>query len=71
MAESTLSLAYTALQKEVGYLLGFGRDTSTWTAGETTEASDIIQAGLRQLYAAHDWSFLKLSDTLTLSEEQT
>lgn len=66
MAEPTTSLTFTNLQAEVGYYLGYGRTTGSWSTAQTTEVESVIQKGLRAFYdpppvgnsEGHDWSFL-------------
>jgi hypothetical protein len=62
VAESTLSLAYIDIIREIGYAAGYGRDESQWDAGGTDLAScvAILKSALRKVYAAKDWNFFKL-----------
>lgn len=69
MAESTLSPTWTTLMQEIGYFLGYGRDSNPatpaiWTAAQKVEIQAILDSGLRQFYGAYDWSFLKPTTTL-------
>lgn len=66
MAESSLSISYEQLQKEVGYVLGFGLDTREWNDQEYMLADRYIQSGLRMFYSpaainghSHQWSFMR------------
>jgi len=74
MAESTLSLGYPDFCTEVGYFLGYGRDTvsapTVWSAGQVTEIDALVQAGYRQFLSPpipYTWSFLYPLATLTLA----
>jgi hypothetical protein len=73
MAESSLSLGLPDFEREVGYFLGFGGDSSAWTADQDSLVTRIIKRGLRQFYsppvvnqgeAPHEWTFLKPVTTL-------
>ena len=76
MAESTLSVAYADLQKDVGQFLGYGRDTDAWSTANTTEVGEIIEAASRRFYGPqmvmgpgdppHEWSFLRPVTELAL-----
>lgn len=68
MAESTLSITFDDLQKEVAFYLGLSRDSTKWSASELESINSCIKSGLRQFYCpdplpgeriAHDWSFLR------------
>ena len=68
MAESTLSLERTALQKSIGLLLSFGLDPTAWEADQRSQIDHCLDVGQRRAYApvvlpgeknAHEWSFLK------------
>lgn len=71
---SDLTLQYSALRREIGRFLGYGRDPDDWDSDQTQDVTDIIAGGLRQFYwhppvegrDRHEWSFLRPSDTLTL-----
>jgi hypothetical protein len=80
MAESTLSLALTDLQGDVGYFLGYGRGLGTvtdptWNSQQQQNVTVCVNSGLRQFYfppplpgemGSYDWSFTKPITTLTL-----
>ena len=66
MAESTLVLTFSDLQKIVGRFLGYGITPGNWTSAQTDEIADIIRDGLAQFYGAHDWSFLRPLNTIML-----
>jgi len=68
MAESTLSVTYADLQREVIYFIGWGTSTSGLTSDQLAMVNGCINEGLRQFYApprlpgqskAHRWSFLR------------
>ena len=72
--ESTLSLARTELQQEIGHFLGYTRASEKWSSGELADINAALGKGLRQFYfppilqgenLAHEWSFLRPVDTLT------
>lgn len=79
MAESTLSVGYLEIAREIGYVLSYGRDSSAWGVVGTPgtnffEIDEVIQRGLRQFYnppmlegeqTAHEWTFLRPTTTLT------
>lgn len=76
MAESSLSLGYPDFCSEVGYFLGYGRDTisspTKWSADQQVDIPLVVNAGYRQfLYPPaipgvpqHEWTFLKPWTTL-------
>jgi hypothetical protein len=75
MAESTASLGYDDLRKEIGAYLGFGRTTASWSTGQADTIASCLQSGLRQFYTppvlqgemyAHEWSFLRPQATMTI-----
>lgn len=74
MTESTLSLAFVALQQEVGHYLGHGRTVAGWSADELADINAAVAKGQRQFYfppaispgqRPHKWNFLTPIDTLT------
>lgn len=78
MAESTLSLGYDDLQRDIGGIVaGFGDDSASWTAAQVAIVDRCIQAGLRKFYYPQDiippgyiWSFLRTSYDLTFVADQ-
>lgn len=71
-----LELTFPALEKAVGYIMGWDPDSANWSADETALGSEIVQSGLRQFYSppllpnqsiAHEWTFLRPVTTLTTS----
>ncbi len=61
--ESTLSVTYSELLKELGWFwLG---ERSTFTAEETDIIDGVMISGLRQFYRAHQWRFLHNTLTVT------
>jgi hypothetical protein len=67
MAESTLSLSYTDLCLAVGYFLGYGATSGSWTQAQVDEIDRAVQSGYRQfLYPpaaqgvepGYEWSFM-------------
>lgn len=76
MAESTLSITYTELKKEVAHYLGYTRSESLWDAQMLADVQQAILQGYRWfLYpppiseksSQHEWSFLRKSGSLALS----
>lgn len=61
--------SYTSLLERVGHFL-FGI-RSGFTADQTTDIQDAITDGLRDVYAAHTWSFLRPVKTLTTTAPYT
>jgi hypothetical protein len=79
VAESTLSIQFSDLQKEVGAFLGIGVDATAWTAAQTADVDRFIQSGIRQFYfppavngveAGYEWSFLKPTATVDTVADQ-
>ena len=77
MTEPSLTLGYGDFSKEVGHLIGWGRDTAAYTTDQASIISDIIASGLRQFYfpapiqpevVGHQWSFLSPAAELTLAD---
>lgn len=75
--ESTLSIAYTDLRKEIASFLGWGETAANWSDDKVTRLQRIIDRALRRFYSpptvpvmgrpvAHVWSFLSPIATLTL-----
>lgn len=81
MAESTLSVALTDLQQEVGFFLGYGRGAAAsepaWSALQQSSIDSCVKSGLRNFYypgpvpgvaeAGYEWSFLRPTATLALA----
>ncbi len=75
MAESGLSIGYADLCAEVGFFLGYGRTSGSWSASQESEIDGYIQSGVRQVYyppstipemAGYEWSFLCPTTTLSI-----
>jgi len=73
VSESELSITYADLLGEVGFFLGYGGDSSDWSARQLAECDRYVQAGYRRfLYPpategveeAYPWSFLSPSATI-------
>ena len=65
MSESTLSLNFDALQKELAYFIGKGRDSTLWTTAEKELIQAIMDSGIRQFLfppaidgEVYQWTFL-------------
>jgi hypothetical protein len=69
MAESTLSIDYAIIHREVGRFLGMPR--TSWSSGDLADLDDLINAGLRRFYAAYRWTFLRPIITLTTNASYT
>ncbi len=75
MAESTLSETYTTIRAEIGDLVGIGTETVSWSVDDANRVNRAIRAGYKQfLYytqppgdSTYEWSFLKTSNTLSLT----
>jgi hypothetical protein len=75
--ESSLSLTFDDILKEVGGFLGYGSVRASWTAAQAAEVERYVQAGVRQFYyppamqgveAGFEWSFMRPETTVdTLS----
>ena len=72
-AGNGLSLTYADLLGEVAAYLGYGVDSTAWTADQTTEIDRYVQSGVRQFYyppkvegvqAGYEWSFIKPTTTI-------
>lgn len=77
MSESTLSLSYEDLLKEVGGFLGYGVDGFGLAAEKLDEVDRYVQSGVRQFYyppavngveAGYTWSFMTPSATIAALE---
>lgn len=69
MSESTLSLTRDSLAQHIGFYLSLGRKGSVadgLTSAAATNVTAALDSGLREFYAAHDWSFLYPEASLTL-----
>lgn len=74
MAESTLSLTFDRLRREMGREKSYGHDPSLWTGDRAymaTDISDRMTNALALFYQAHDWKFLKVPLQLFLSTPYT
>lgn len=59
MAESTLTAAYADILREIARYMGVS------STDEATLCGDILKAGQRKFFNAHDWKFLRPTTTLT------
>lgn len=66
MVESTLSLGFSDIQKEVAFVLGYTRTSASWTAEQTLEIARAIDDGYRTFFAAYDWKFKKIVSTFNI-----
>jgi len=60
MAESSLSLSRTELRTAVARYLGWPPSEDDRSSAQNTRLTEIINAGLREFYAVHDWTFLSV-----------
>lgn len=73
MAESTLSLTNVDIAKEVGFLVGYTRDSSAWTNEQKQNLEACLDSGYRQFLVpppingrVHEWTFMRPITTLTI-----
>lgn len=69
MAEATLSTTRSEILMAVGDFLGYGRNPHVWTREQTAQITRILRSGERQFYAAHPWSFMRLSLSLSITAD--
>ncbi len=66
MVESTLSLGFSDIQKEVAFVLGYTRTEASWTPEQILEITRAIDDGYRTFFAAWDWKFKKIVSTFNI-----
>lgn len=80
MAQSTLAITWADLMNDVGFFLGYQRESNPahpvrWTSDEADALNRYVKAGLRQFYippvlpderVSHEWSFLNPRASLTV-----
>jgi hypothetical protein len=75
MAESGLSLGATDFRKAIGFQLGYGRTSGSWSAAQLAEINEIMDGGVRRVYfppavnadtVGYEWSWLRPTTTLPL-----
>jgi hypothetical protein len=74
VAESTLSISYPVLQREVAFFLGWERDPSLWDNTQSQDFDDITRRALRAFYfppstgdqPVYEWTFLRKTGSITL-----
>lgn len=79
MAEPTLSLTRDDLRGVVGLKLGYGLDTSGWQPEQIARIDICVRDGMGNFYLPvlpeekeiYEWSFLRLTATITLTGSQT
>ena len=80
MAESSLSIKYADLQREIGMEVGYDRDSGNWTTQQTADVDHIIRQALRSVYRpapipgasiSHEWSFMRPVTTITTTATYT
>jgi len=75
MAESTLSITFPILQREVAFYLGWPRVPSTWDNTQSQDWDDITRRAMRLFYfppsgdekPVYEWTFLRKTGTVTLA----
>jgi hypothetical protein len=73
MAESSLSITFTELQREVAFFLGWSRDPTAWDNTQSQDFADIHKRALRMFYyppdegerPTYEWTFLRKTGTIT------
>jgi len=79
MAESSLSVGFPDLQKEVGFLIGYGRTPEKWGATKEAEIDGVVQSGVRRVYyppavnadtLGYEWSWLRPTETLDITSDE-
>jgi len=77
MAESSLSIGFVDLEKEVGSFLGYGRTPDNWSAAQETDIDAAVQSGVRQVYyppavdkstIGYEWSWLRPGFTFDIED---
>ena len=79
MAESSLSVKFSDLQREIGMEVGYDRNPANWTAQQKEDVNYVIKQALRSVYLpppvddgpSHEWSFLRPVTTLTTTAPYT
>ena len=80
MAESTLNLGIGELNSEVASFLGWGRDSTKWSAHKLQDITACVESCLRKFYfqaqpdprdSSHNWTFLKPVATIILPSQST
>ncbi len=80
MSESSLSIGFSDLQAEVGFFLGYGRTSASWTAEQAAEIEAYVHSGVRRVYfppvvqdpdqkiitSGYEWTWLKPTTTLSI-----
>lgn len=65
MAESSLSIGKTEIDKFIANFLGYGRTSASWTTAQTADIDQARDAGVARFYGEKDWFFLSPPTTLT------
>lgn len=74
------AVGYDDLMAIAGHNLGWGRDSSAWTADKTETLDELVQSAVRQVYhppmipgqrAPHVWSFLEIPFQIVTTEDVT
>lgn len=63
---TSLQTNYDQLREAVASLKGWDRNFGNWPAARKDLVDDVIRSGLRRVYSAHEWNFLRPSGTLEL-----
>ena len=72
MAETTNSLNYAIIRREIGRELGWPRDPASWSSDQIQDAADMIASGTRVAYypADYEWRFLKINFSFSTADNQ-
>lgn len=71
MAAPTLRTQRDELRQEVAYLLGYGRDSSLWSAAHIADIDQAVLEGMRRFYMDYKWTFLRPVVSLTTTANET
>lgn len=66
MSVSTLTTTYDEIVSSIGYKLGYGRTAASWSTDQSANVAAVLKSGLRRVYGAYDWKWLKIPTTITV-----
>lgn len=75
MSESSLSITYSDLQREVAVFLGWPRTVGDWNSDNSADFTYLLKRGLRMFYfppgegdkPRYEWTFMRSTGTVTLA----
>ena len=70
MADPTLAITKTEMDAQIGLYLGYGVDSTAWTASETADIDRIRDAGTAKFYSDYNWCFQEPEATLTTEADE-